>query len=856
MNAELLKKSKWGHLDRVQQLLDGGAKIETKNSVGNTALLLAIANSREPVARLLIERGANINVQNKKRETPLYVAIKVGLAPIIGVLLERGADPNVAAGEKNETPIHLATKMGDLATVQLLLERGVDINSRDNYGFTPLMQGVSNEAMVRLLLERGADVNAQSDQKNTALLLATTGKLDNIAGILLDAGADINHKGYLGSSAIHMAVSYKKPATVLFLLERGADVNIKDDQNRAPLHIACSNIALKIAKLLIEKGADIDAKDNVGATPLHIVVNNRGYSVFQLLLKKGANVNIADNAGLTPMHSAVLTSSQYYIGTLRNAHANINAQDVHGNTPLYLACIKGYFDIVDKLIENGADFRKNNAGSTPLHAACFGNHVVTVMKLLENGADIHVQDNLGRTPLFGAVEVRDMYIVQTLLDRGADINIKTTNGNTALHIAARKDYIDIARLLIDRGADKTIQNNAGNTAMDVATTEAMRELFGPPKLWAGFSQTDMGLFRRILEDPTNVSVCPICLNYVERDKGCMYMAHKCDVDARHPGLFQKYENHARPPHPIEWCTLCGRASEFHRHFTRVSADAPKPPYAPGSQILGQEQHFQDDCRPVGGGGIREKVRRFYRLIERAIALQAEVGKAPHHAIRQKLIEDVWNAASDETIPVDAILAEKKFPFEGLDVVFPEEIAVVAYPDVRRPADEAELTPIRHDGVANAAIGAGQAAGNDCVIELGPHADNRPVYQFRHKQPDGSIYEHKDEYICGPDLQQLLDDPGKGIQTMCPINIDKCKAKLYPEEIRNIVDPEFFERYRTQFNRVHRIQAGGSRDSSILQPVDLSQASCSLPSRGGRKTPRRKRNIKKQTFRRRQFSHRR
>jgi TPR repeat protein len=80
---------------------------------------------------------------------------------------------------------------GSVATLQAALPSAVDMNTRDEYGQTPLMYAAASNdaAMAAFLLGSGADINARSDAGWTALMYAAR---DNpqLLSTLLQAGAD------------------------------------------------------------------------------------------------------------------------------------------------------------------------------------------------------------------------------------------------------------------------------------------------------------------------------------------------------------------------------------------------------------------------------------------------------------------------------------------------------------------------------------------------------------------------------------------------------------------------------------------------------------------------------------------
>ena len=81
----------------------------------------------------------------------------------------------------------------------------------------------------------------------------------------------------------------------------------------------------------------------------------------------------------------------------------IGARDKDGSTPLHCATWKGHKDLVDVLLNFGADVNAENSndhwGTTPLHAAAHANQTAIAKKLLEHGANLNARDMNGKTPL-------------------------------------------------------------------------------------------------------------------------------------------------------------------------------------------------------------------------------------------------------------------------------------------------------------------------------------------------------------------------------------------------------------------------------------------------------------------------
>ncbi|XP_061887077.1 uncharacterized protein LOC133638459 isoform X5 [Entelurus aequoreus] len=112
---------------------------------------------------------------------------------------------------------------------------------------------------------------------------------------------------------------------------------------------------------------------------------------------------------------------------------------------LFEACRNGDVSRVKKLVDTANVNAKDMAGrkSTPLHfAAGFGRKDV-VDHLLQNGANIHARDDGGLIPLHNACSFGHSEVVSLLLCQGAEPNARDNWNYTPLHEAAIKGKIDV-----------------------------------------------------------------------------------------------------------------------------------------------------------------------------------------------------------------------------------------------------------------------------------------------------------------------------------------------------------------------------------------------------------------------------
>ena len=144
-------------MSEVRWVISKGVSVDTRDNLGDTALMLALRHRRIQLARVLIEAGADASLVGRGGRTALYWAL-VGQHPesLIGELLCAGASA-LCRDSKGRTPLHWAVDIegADLMSIEWLLTADAAINARDNEGVTPLMLARS-ERVRRKLLDAGA----------------------------------------------------------------------------------------------------------------------------------------------------------------------------------------------------------------------------------------------------------------------------------------------------------------------------------------------------------------------------------------------------------------------------------------------------------------------------------------------------------------------------------------------------------------------------------------------------------------------------------------------------------------------------------------------------------------------------
>ena len=333
---------------------------------------------------------------------PLLEAAKNGDKDALRALITKGTNVNLMEAD-GTTALHWASYRDDLESAELLLRAGAKVNAANDLGATPLWTACENgsEAMVRRLLAAGANPNAKLLLGET--LIMTAARVGNAAIVdqLAAKGANVNARATRGQTALMWAVAQQHPDVVKVLLARGADVH-----------------------------ARTDAWTDVMAVAPH------GYLGYNKAVPHGN-----DTALLFAARVGDLASAKHLVA----AGANVNDVDAWGITVTEYAAHSGFTDIVEFLVEKGADAKGGKAGFTALHIAIMRRDERMVNALLTHGANANA-------PLQTWTPTRRS---------SRDYNFEPELiGATPLWFAARFTQPDVMRLLLKHNADPTFVHHS------------------------------------------------------------------------------------------------------------------------------------------------------------------------------------------------------------------------------------------------------------------------------------------------------------------------------------------------------------------------------------------------------------
>lgn len=204
--------------------------------------------------------------------------------------------------------------------------------------------------------------------------------------------------------------------------------------------------------------------------------------VRELIAQKKDRVNQPNHHGYTPLYWTAYNNDLELLQALLEAGANINQpnNDDDGWAPLHRAAYEGYLEFVQELIKKGADVnQQTNDGGCALGKAAYRGHIEVVQTLITANANVNLQDKHGKTPIMSAsAEFDHPKVAQILLNAGADVNHRDSSGWTALHVSAMWGYYETIQVLLTAGADANQQDSHGKTPLTIAATHNHKEIAG------------------------------------------------------------------------------------------------------------------------------------------------------------------------------------------------------------------------------------------------------------------------------------------------------------------------------------------------------------------------------------------
>ncbi len=439
-DANVYAATALGDADKVTRWLDENPElVNTPGGYFNWPAIMYAAYARLPgqssfpAAQVLLARGADPNAHymwgGQYKFTALTGVFGEGeggpvnqpehpdMVPFARALLDHGANPNDSQAAYNRcfTP--------DDTCLELLLEYGLSASDKNNW----------------LLHENDRLVPNPSETVHFQLINAIRSGFVDRVKLLIVHGADLN-----------------KPADIYDNRTRG----------KTPCQTAMLMGQTEIAQLLADAGANRQAISDADAFQVACMAGE--IETAHDMLTESPDL-IAQVHGREMLCDAVQLGQRKALDTMIRLGFDLNARP--GRTPLHEAALIGDLEVVEMLLESGADptIREEMYFQPPIGWAIHARQQGVIDRLDQVEMDIFTAAARGN---LGQLEQRLSEDPTRLDMRFFDIrpgdNPAETDWLTPLAVSVGNNHIEAARLLLDRGADSTVTNGKGVTLLSLA----------------------------------------------------------------------------------------------------------------------------------------------------------------------------------------------------------------------------------------------------------------------------------------------------------------------------------------------------------------------------------------------------
>lgn len=382
-----------------------------------------------------------------------------------------------------------ATIRGDLEAIQRLAGRNPDLIRCVHYYTQPIKFAVreGHAEIVRYLLKMGASPFYRTRIFHDSLVnLAADREHGEVVKILEEAISE-RSGGYRRETeplanelidAVH-GRDYEKTAHIVRNFPER--VKLSNANGTTALHEAVSIGDFHLTRMLLDNGADIQAQAGTGFStgqkPIHVALY-AGWRDRILIRKKAALAGylVARGADYNILVAAAFGDTRRVREYLDEEPSLANFRDTCDRVPISIAAGRGHHEIVELLLERGADPNAPEPdaprGKALLEAAFHG-HAATAGLLLEHGADPNGNVDSTGTAFHHARKDPDLYELMKSYGGRADIippisaavnannldgveRILTQNpeeiANAKLGNPARRGRLEMVKLLLKHGA--------------------------------------------------------------------------------------------------------------------------------------------------------------------------------------------------------------------------------------------------------------------------------------------------------------------------------------------------------------------------------------------------------------------
>ncbi|KAI4454386.1 ankyrin repeat-containing protein [Holotrichia oblita] len=237
-----------------------------------------------------------------------------------------------------------------------------------------------------------------------------------------------------------------------------------NNEDLAEINVLCLRSELTVAALPKSFIPELET------TLLHIGCINSSKNIVSTCIERGDDVNVRDRFGCTPLYYGVCGQNEEIVELLLDSGADmkLNPIDPHLTSLFEMSLRIQNKNIITMLIKAMDKSLHGWDGSTPLHDALNYDNVQAVEMMLNAGMNVNIPNKHGDTLLHFAVRYRNEHLVRLLPQYQVNVNMTNKKGQTPLFDAVRAESMELIQMLLNMNADVNIVDEEGNTLLDIA----------------------------------------------------------------------------------------------------------------------------------------------------------------------------------------------------------------------------------------------------------------------------------------------------------------------------------------------------------------------------------------------------
>jgi len=391
-------------LEMVEQLINKKANVNfksTSNGYGHSSFDIAIGVQNRDILLALFQ-SSFIDFSSQVKITPFISLIK-------------------SKSFSMEDKINI---------MEYFIKKGIDINAMDIYGKSALYYAIQSQELplIKLMVKYGADVELVDEYKNSPLIYAIQAHSLPIVVYLIERGADANFIDIFDISLLSYAIQEKSLPMVKCLVEHGANanfvINSLDDcrlPKRTMFEYAMEHSDLPIVQYLLQCDINYDFNSERSIENLFdILYNHKCIGIFEYLMQHKIHI---ENITGDILKTIIIRKDMDYLKILvDHYHINVDKKDQYGYTPLTNAIQCRYKEMIEYLLDHGADIHYVNQEIEMVRSLIIHDELDLLKYLVEKGLDVNAKDSYGDSLLVYAITNRRINFVEYFLSVGAGIH--------------------------------------------------------------------------------------------------------------------------------------------------------------------------------------------------------------------------------------------------------------------------------------------------------------------------------------------------------------------------------------------------------------------------------------------------